>query len=143
MKLKKIRALSMLMSEMKLHEIQIEQNGTKLTLKNLHLEKEKVNTMLPLEDTLNNLKVTLCETGVETISSPMVGVFYASPSIDNPPFVSIGHVVKTGDVLCIVESMKLMNEIVAEKDGIITKIFPNSGDIVEFGQPLFEMKGVD
>jgi len=73
------------------------------------------------------------------VKSPMVGVFYSSPSPDAEMFVSIGHKVKKGDVLCIIEAMKLMNEITAEQDGEVVDICVNNGDIVEFGQVLFKM----
>lgn len=79
------------------------------------------------------------EEGV-AITSPMVGVFYAAPDPGAEPFVSLGTHVKKGDVLCIVEAMKLMNEITAEQDGVINKISCTNGQTVEFGQELFRMK---
>lgn len=72
-----------------------------------------------------------------TISSPIVGTFYRSPSPDTDPYVEEGDFVKKGQVLCIVEAMKLMNEIEAESDGNIVKILVESMTPVEFGQPLF------
>ena len=77
--------------------------------------------------------------GIE-IKSPMLGVFYASPSPDQAPFVKIGDRIKKGDVLCIIEAMKLMNEILAEKDGEITGICLENGQIAEFAQTLFTLK---
>ena len=73
------------------------------------------------------------------IKSPLVGVYYAAPSPDAETFVSIGSKVKKGDVLCIIETMKLMNEITAEQDGEIMDICIKNGDIAEFGQILFKM----
>ncbi|MGM9525110.1 MAG: acetyl-CoA carboxylase biotin carboxyl carrier protein [Peptococcaceae bacterium] len=73
----------------------------------------------------------------QVVSCPLVGVFYAAPSPEDVPFVSVGSTVKKGDVLCIVEAMKLMNEITAEQDGVITKICAENGQVVEYGQPLF------
>lgn len=73
------------------------------------------------------------------IKSPMVGVFYAAPSPDSKPFVEIGSRVKKGDVVCIVEAMKLMNEIAAEFDGEVVDICVRNGDVVEFGQTLFKL----
>lgn len=73
------------------------------------------------------------------VPSPLVGVFYSAPSPDSDPFVAIGNKVKKGDVLCIVESMKLMNEVTAEQDGEIVDICVKNGDIVEFEQVLFKM----
>ena len=71
------------------------------------------------------------------INSPMVGTLYTSPSPEAPAFVSIGKTVKVGDVLCIIEAMKMFNEIEADKSGTITAILAGNGDPVEFGQPLF------
>ncbi len=74
-----------------------------------------------------------------SIKSPMVGVFYAAPSPDSEPFVTVGKKVNKGDVVCIVEAMKLMNEITAEQSGTISEICVNNGDIVEYGQILFKI----
>lgn len=71
--------------------------------------------------------------------SPLVGVFYAAPSPGAEPFVRVGSRVEKGDVLCIVEAMKLMNEIQAERDGEIVDICAHDGDVVEFGQTLFKL----
>lgn len=69
--------------------------------------------------------------------SPMVGTFYRAPSPSAPPFVEVGATVKAGDTLCIIEAMKLMNEIEAEKSGVIKEILVENGQPVEFGEPLF------
>lgn len=74
------------------------------------------------------------------IKSPMVGVFYAAASPDSDPYVQVGQSVKKGDTLCIIEAMKLMNEINAEESGVITEICVKNGDLVQFGQPLFKIK---
>jgi len=73
------------------------------------------------------------------VKSPLVGVYYAAPSPDAETFISIGSKVKKGDVLCIIETMKLMNEITAEQDGEIVDICIKNGDIAEYGQVLFKM----
>lgn len=69
--------------------------------------------------------------------SPMVGTFYRAPSPSAAPFVEIGQSVKVGDTLCIIEAMKLMNEIEAEKSGVIKEILVENGTPVEYGEPLF------
>ena len=74
--------------------------------------------------------------GVEVLS-PMPGTFYRAPSPDDPPFVKEGDSVKKGDPLCIIEAMKIMNEIESEDIGVIQKIIVESGQAVEFNQPLF------
>ena len=75
--------------------------------------------------------------GLVPIESPMVGTFYASPSPDKPTFVKVGDTVDAETVVCLVEAMKIFNEIKAEASGVVEKILPASGDSVEFGQPLF------
>ena len=84
----------------------------------------------------NDKPSTADDTG-EKVLSPMPGVFYSAQSPDKPPFVSEGNQVKIGQTLCIIESMKIMNEIESEQSGIIKKILVNNSDPVEFNQPLF------
>jgi acetyl-CoA carboxylase biotin carboxyl carrier protein len=72
--------------------------------------------------------------------SPIVGTFYESPSPGAPPFFKIGDTVEAGQILCIIEAMKLMNEIEADKSGEIVKRFVNNGQPVEYGQPLFAIR---
>ena len=73
----------------------------------------------------------------KSILSPMPGVFYSSKSPEKPPYVKVGDTVKAGQVLCIIESMKIMNEIESEHNGIIKEIIVNNSDAVEFNQPIF------
>ena len=73
------------------------------------------------------------------VTSPMVGTFYRSPSPDAPAFVEVGQSVRAGDVLCIVEAMKMMNQIEADRDGTISEILVENGAPVEFDQPLFSI----
>ena len=74
------------------------------------------------------------------IKSPMVGTFYSKPSPDKEEFVKVGDKVKKGQVVCIIEAMKLMNEIEAEFDGEVVEVCLNDGDAVEYGKPLFKLK---
>jgi acetyl-CoA carboxylase biotin carboxyl carrier protein len=74
------------------------------------------------------------------VTSPFVGSFYRSPSPDTPPFVEVGSVVRAGQTLCIIEAMKLMNEIEAEAAGTVVEIFAQNGKSVEYGQKLFRIK---
>ncbi len=71
------------------------------------------------------------------VTAPMVGTFYAAPTPGAKPFIEIGDEVKAGQVLCIIEAMKMMNQIEADKAGRVTSIMAKNGDPVEFGQPLF------
>ena len=79
-------------------------------------------------------------TDVVDVTSPFVGTFYRSPTPDAPSFVEVGAVVRPGQTLCIVEAMKLMNEIEAELSGTVIEVFAQNGKSVEFGQKLFRIK---
>jgi acetyl-CoA carboxylase biotin carboxyl carrier protein len=80
------------------------------------------------------------EENLHIVTSPIVGTFYNAPSPTSKPFVSLGDAVESGKVLCIVEAMKLMNEIVSDASGVIAKIFVESGQPVEYGQALFGIR---
>ena len=89
---------------------------------------------------VNTEKETETKEDYKIIKSPMVGTFYASSSPTTEPFVKVGDKVKKGQVVCIVEAMKLMNEIESEFDGEIVEICVKNEDIVEYGMPLFKLK---
>ena len=91
------------------------------------------------ENSLVNVEEKV-EENYKIIKSPMVGTFYASSSPDKDPYVKVGDKVKKGQVVCIVEAMKLMNEIESEFDGEIVEICVNNQDMVEYGTPLFKVK---
>jgi len=76
-------------------------------------------------------------TADQTVTAPMVGTFYSAPAPGAKPFVEIGSEVKSGDVLCIIEAMKMMNQIESDKAGRVVSVLAKNGDPVEFGQPLF------
>lgn len=78
--------------------------------------------------------------GALVIKSPTVGTFYAAPSPDDPAFVKVGSVVKADTVVCLIEAMKVYNQITADVAGTVVEVLVNSGDAVEFGQPLFRVK---
>ena len=80
------------------------------------------------------------EAGLHIVKSPIVGTFYGSPSPGAPPFVSPGDHVEKGQVICIVEAMKLMNEIESDASGEVVKCFISNGQPIEFGQPLFSIR---
>ena len=83
------------------------------------------------------VEVTAPEPAGHAVKSPMVGTFYRSSSPGSDPFVEIGSVVKEGDTICIIEAMKILNEIEADKSGTVTRILSENGQAVEYGQPLF------
>lgn len=115
----------------------------------IELEKQEevvYTTMQPVEPpvpttipTFNSPKQEAGATERE-IKAPMVGTFYASSAPHMSPFVSVGTKVKKGDVICIVEAMKLMNEVESDSDGEIVAILVENGDMVEFDQPMFIIK---
>jgi acetyl-CoA carboxylase biotin carboxyl carrier protein len=78
--------------------------------------------------------------GAHILTSPIVGTFYAASSPDSPPFAEVGARVRKGQVVCIVEAMKLMNEIESDVDGTIVEIYPQNAQAVEFGEPLFAIR---
>ena len=84
--------------------------------------------------------VTAQASGLTDVCSPIVGTFYQASSPDAAPFVSVGDSVKKGDVLCIIEAMKLMNEIEAEISGTIAEVLAENGQPIEYDQPLFRIK---
>ena len=81
------------------------------------------------------------ERNAQAITSPMVGTFYRAPAPNADPFVEIGDLVKKGQTLCIIEAMKLMNEIESDADGVVTAIHVENGKPVEYGQKLFAIQG--
>lgn len=127
-----------------LESLSFENNGIKLKVinnKGNEVEKEviKKDKKSNKQEDVNTKKSIeeVNEENYEKITSPLVGVFYESPSPEDDSFVKEGQSVKKGDVLCIVEAMKVMNEIVAKKDGVIKKILVENEEIVEHSQPLF------
>ena len=78
--------------------------------------------------------------GLHIITSPIVGTFYRSANPESPPFVNVGDRIKKGQVLCIIEAMKLMNEIESDIDGVVAMIYPQNGQPIEYGEQLFGVK---
>lgn len=139
MNISDIKELIREVSNSKIDEFQYEENGVKLSLskeKNTTVVKEYVKE----DDFFTQEEVNDIETGdleVKVVTSPLVGTVYMAPAEGEAPFVSVGDVVKKGQVLAIVEAMKLMNEIESEYDGVIKEICVNNEEAVEFGQKLF------
>ena len=133
------------MGNSKLTEISIDfPDGTKIGMKKevkvvekvqekniQHIEQKEVNEIVETETQEDNCKI---------VKSPMVGTFYLKPDPNSNPYVEIGKKVKKGDILCIIEAMKLMNEIECEFDGEIEEILAKDGEMVEYGKPLFKIK---
>ena len=104
---------------------------------------EKSETHVEKNEELKATKkdVIIEDKNISIITSPMVGTFYSSASPESPAFVGIGDAISNGKVICIIEAMKLMNEIESEYSGVIVERLVNDGDMVEYGQPLFKIKG--
>jgi len=86
------------------------------------------------------IKMSKADSGAKTITAPLVGTFYISPSPESEPYVKVGDKINKGMVLCIIEAMKTMNEIESELDGEIVAVLAKHGSPVEYGQPLFTVK---
>ncbi len=136
MDIKEIKELVSILENSTLSTLEVSEKGRTIKLgKNVVNNQEKILES-PTKEVV--LEEKSCEKeSKEAVKSPMVGVFYSKPSPEDKPYVSVGTKVKKGQTLCIIEAMKLMNEIPADKDGVISKVFPSDGDLVEFGQDLF------
>ena len=139
MEYEKIKQLMEDMSKSKLTELEVEfPEGLKISMKKEDINKSNIN--IPLEEKMlkeeSDVKVNNTEKN-KTVKSPMVGTFYLKQSPDSNPYVEIGEDIKQGDTLCIIEAMKLMNEIESEYSGKIKEILVKDGEPVEFGTELF------
>jgi acetyl-CoA carboxylase biotin carboxyl carrier protein len=147
MNVKELKEMINLMQENGLTELEIEKNGLKVRLKKgssggimSEVAGQLVQpTRIPTE-TISTSPVAEKEAGITVVRSPMVGTFYTAPAPDVAPYVASGQDVKPDDVLCIIEAMKLMNEIKCEVRGKVTEILVQNGQPVEFDQPLFKIK---
>lgn len=162
MDFKSLQQLIKAVSESNLTSFEVEQDGLKIKMKkevevvnvleknsSSVMHETSVDTQLNLENDSKKAMEKLperveseayCSEDLCTINSPIVGTFYSSPSPDSKVFVEVGSKVKKGDILCIIEAMKLMNEIESDVDGIITEILVQDEDMVEYGQCLFKIK---
>ncbi len=145
MNVKEIKEIMKLMNEHEFFEVEVEREGTKLKLKKsaggavvpvVHQAQVHQVAAAPSSEAGPSIPSKASSTAAEIVS-PMVGTFYRAPSPESPPFVEIGQTVDIGQVVCIVEAMKLMNEIKSEVKGKIIDVLVNNADPVEFGQPLF------
>lgn len=152
MEYEKIKQLIDDMGNSKLTEINMDfPDGTKISMKK-ELKKETIvvnqtdaklveNSNLKVENVKEeSTKTEIKEAEGNVVKSPMVGTFYIKPSPTSEPYIEIGKEVKQGDTLCIIEAMKLMNEIESEFSGKVTGILVKDGDSVEYGTPLFRIK---
>lgn len=134
-----IRKYAELMKDLGLTGLEITENNTKFRL-------ERSMTLPPKEIIHNiadssSVRPSFDETtDYISVKSPIVGVFYAAPAENADPYVSVGDSIKKGQTLCIIEAMKLMNEITAEEDGVISEVCVANGQVVEYGTELFRIR---
>ena len=137
MEIDDLKELIALLENTVITELQIEKDGTKVKIRR--------QTLLSPLDTSKKAPLIVEKTQepeeetqrLVTVTSPIVGTFYRSPSPDAPPFVDAGTRVKKGQVICIIEAMKLMNEIESETEGVVVRALVDNGQPVEYGEPLF------
>ncbi len=140
MELDEIKKLIELLHDSDITELQIEKKGSKLKIK-----REKYLAAFEPTLTVSKPGAVATQENAEAvtdqkliaINSPIVGIYYSSQSPESPAFVSVGSRVTKGQILCIVEAMKLMNEIESDTDGTIAKMLIENGQPVEYGEPLF------
>jgi acetyl-CoA carboxylase biotin carboxyl carrier protein len=162
LKVQELKELIKALDQSSVDELKFEQDGTKLVLKKQVEPAQTVEKVVevtreaapvaapvaPIQEKAvaaaaapsaeaGNAQPTAPNANVHTITSPMVGTFYAAPSPDADPYVKQGSKVAEESVVCIVEAMKLMNEIEAEVKGTIVEVLAENGELVEYGQPLF------
>ncbi len=153
MNLKEIQSLIRFVSKSGVNEVKLEMKDIKINIRNTAREKTIVQSSTPMqqvapivteakatnavEQSSNDTPNEVDETKFLTVTSPIIGTFYRKPSPDKPTFVNIGDEVQEDSVVCIIEAMKLFNEIEAEVSGKIVKVLVEDSTPVEFGQPLF------
>lgn len=143
MDLRKLKTLIELVEGSNIAELEISEGEERVRIvrsggiaSHAHATQQQVSFAESLPDTPTATIEQAIPSGY-TVESPMVGSFYRSPSPGEKPFVEIGQSVNVGDTLCIIEAMKLLNEIEADRSGVIKMILVESGQPVEYGQPLF------
>jgi acetyl-CoA carboxylase biotin carboxyl carrier protein len=138
MDLKELKKLIDILKDTDVTDLQLEKEGSKVRIK-----REKYMTSIELPRSMSVEEEAQSTDEKEeaqrlfTVTSPLVGTFYRAPSPDAKPFVEVGDKVSKGKVICIVEAMKLMNEIESEVDGVIVKALVENAQPVEYGEPLF------
>lgn len=144
--MKSVRALARIMNETGISELEIKEGDSSLRLSRapgapqavaMPQANANVAQAAPALPAASDAVVDFNK--ITELKSPMVGVFYVAPSPEAKPYVQVGDRVKKGDVLCLIEAMKVMNEITAETDGEIVDICAQNGQLVEFGQVLFKV----
>lgn len=137
MNLDTIRELARIMGEHKLVKLEITEENTHISLESQPFGASTVSSGTAAIPQAPALPAHGSGSGLHELKSPLVGTVYLSSESSSSPFVSEGQKVKKGDTLCMIESMKMLNDIPTDIDGTVSKICIKSGQMVEFGQPLF------
>lgn len=151
MELKDIKAIIDLMKKNSITEFELERQDSKIRLKRGNgnsvshsVDDAGIVPMVPSAGTVPPViappPLPVVNTGEVEIKSPMIGTFYRAPSPEAAPYVEVGTEVSAETVVCIIEAMKVMNEIKAEVKGVVTQVLAENGKPVEFGQPLFKVR---
>ena len=151
MDIKLIKQVVDLMKRSDISEFEFEEDGFKLRLSSKGADAPQIIQAAPAAQTPAPSLVAAApageaaaapveEKGISIIKSPMVGTFYSASSPESPAFVKVGTKVNNDSVVCIIEAMKVMNEIQAEMSGAITELLVENGEAIEYGQPLFKIK---
>ena len=136
----RIRELVQIVQDTGIGEVTVEEGGMRVSVRSTTDVPEAVASEAPLARPEPSATPTARTDGVVTVASPMVGTFYRAPQPGAPAFVEEGDVISAGQTLCILEAMKLMNEVKAELEAVVRKIHVENGQPVEFGQPLFDLE---
>jgi len=155
MNLQDVKELIKIISETDISEVSLESSGVKVAIRKGQTQEDNIANKVPPQQapavSSENIATAAAtsvsvqngkeaDSGLTPVTSPMVGTFYRAPAPDAPPFVEVGDRVHKGQTLCIIEAMKLMNEIESEVTGEIVKILVESGEPVEYGQTIFQIK---
>ena len=134
-----LKEIIQIMKDEGLNEISIEQNDIKIHVKRASAQSSIV-TQGAAVLTERPAKTENMAAGLAVIPAPMVGTFYRAPSPDVEPYVNVGDKIKAGQVICVIDAMKLMNEITADLNGEIVEILVEDGQPVEYDQPIFRVR---
>ena len=151
MDIRKVKKLIELIQESGISGIEVHEGEESVRITSHHITSTPQTVVqTPQANVQENVDPALMQNAPETplpavdeghiIKSPMVGIFYSSSSPDTPGFVEIGQTVEKGDILCIIEAMKIMNQIEADVTGVVSKVYVENGEPIEYGQPLFVIK---
>ena len=157
MNIKEIKQILSLIKEYDVGEFELEREGVKIAIRKNSSQPVTTSIPMPMYTSMQDMSISRSaqdnsaaapveekkmetKSNIKTIISPIVGTFYTSPSPDSPAYASLGQKIGPNDTVCIIEAMKVMNEIKAEMSGVIEEVMVQNGQAVEFGQVLFKVR---